>query len=340
MVSRRRSSFFAACAAGLLAWGAGSTAWAQDASTPASKGTPSKDPAGAPASDAAPSMSLPAEVTIRAEDSAGRVSVSKPPLNLEVDPYESIRPALKPDESLLLAISPLTVSWRRTHPEFLKNERVIQPWRTTFSPRPGIVFHPLDQLFEALQRKLEPKESKDYGWSLSIVDEEGRVFHRYEGADDPPDEIVWSGQNEPGEWIQAGRSYSAVYTFTEPGGARRTNFGKPLLFKGIVHQEESGLYISLDAAVLFGKGKSGAELAKPGGEDLMRSAADLIKRRFGGIPMSVRVFAGTKELGESQGNNVAAFLVRELMINPPGISVAAARAAFSESRVDIVLMNR
>jgi hypothetical protein len=234
----------------------------------------------------------------------------------------------------------LTVSWRRTHPEFLKNERIIQPWRTTFSPKPGVVFHPREQLFEALQKKLADKEADSYGWRLEIVDEEGRAFHRYEDDGDPPGEIVWSGQNDQGEWIAAGRSYSAVYTFTEPGGTHRTSFGKPLLFKGIVHQEESGMHISLDSAVLFGKGKTLAELAKPAGEDLLRSAADLVKRRFPAIPISVRVFAGTKELGESQGAAVAGFLLRELMVGPQAVSVSSARAAYSDQRLEVVLLNR
>ncbi|MBI4676000.1 MAG: hypothetical protein HY748_00265 [Elusimicrobia bacterium] len=315
----------------LAASGLGSVS-GQDIST-ASFRPQGESPARAP-------TSLPAEVVIRAEDSGSRVSVVKPPLNIEVDAFESVRPALKPDEPLLLAISPLTVSWRRTHPEFLKNERVIQPWRVTFSPRPGIVFHPREHLFEALQKRLEPKEADEHGWRLEIVDEEGRAFHRYEGSDDPPEEIVWNGQNGVGEWIAAGRSYSAVYTFTEPGGTRRQSFGKPLLFKGIVHQEESGMHISLDSAVLFGKGKSGAELVQPAGQDLMRSAADLIKRRLGGIPISVRVFAGTKDLGDSQGNAVAACLLRELMVGSQAVSVSAARAAYSEQRLEIVLLNR
>ncbi|MBI5883764.1 MAG: hypothetical protein HZB91_11755 [Elusimicrobia bacterium] len=319
----------------LIAASGASLSLAQDISTAGfkSQGEAGGDPGAGPAS-------LPAEVVIKAEDSGNRVSVVKPPLNITVDEFESIRPALKPDESLLLAISPLTVSWRRTYPEFLKNSRVIQPWRTTFSPKPGIVLHPREQLFEALQKRLDGKEADKHGWRLEIVDEEGRAFHRYEGDDDPPEEIVWSGQNEQGEWIAAGRSYSAVYTFTEPGGTHRTSFGKPLLFKGIVHQEESGMHISLDSAVLFGKGKSGADLGAPAGEDLMRAAADLVKRRFGGIPISVRVFAGTKELGESQGKAVADYLLRELMVGPQSVSVSAARAAYSEQRLEVVLLNR
>src|SRR5665213_724671 len=89
-------------------------------------------------SSAAVPGSMPAEVVIKAE--GNKLTDTKPPLAISVDEFETIRPELKPDENLLLAVSPLTVSWRRTHPEFLMNDRVIEPWRTTFSQRAGISF--------------------------------------------------------------------------------------------------------------------------------------------------------------------------------------------------------
>lgn len=284
---------------------------------------------------------MPTEVVIKSDGAGGgKLSNTKPPLRIDVDPFETIKPSLKPDENLLLAVSPLTVSWRRTHPEFLMNERVIQPWRTTFSQRPGIGFRVKDQLENALQRKLDPKESRKWGWSLTVADEEGRVFHNWSGSGDPPEDLLWSGQNDQGEWVRAGKSYSAVYTFTSPDGSPRTSVGKPLLFKGIVHQEDTGMHISLDSAVLFGTGKSLSALDGPVAVDLLRSAADLIKRRFSGIPVAVRVFANTKELGESQGKAVQDYLLRDLMTATRNVTVDAARAPFSDQRVEVVLLNR
>jgi hypothetical protein len=289
---------------------------------------------------AAPQGGIPTEVIIKAEDSPNKLGVQKPALKIDVDAFESIRPSLAPDQSLLLAVSPLTVSWRRTHPEFLMNQRIIQPHRTTFSQRPGIAFRVRDQLADVMQRRMETKEADTYSWSLTIADEEGRVFHHYEGSKKPPEELIWSGQNDQGEWIRAGRSYSAVYTFTDAGGSPRTTVGKPLLFRGIVHQEDTGMHISLDSAVLFGSNKSNAELAAPAGSDLLRSAADLVKRKFTGIPISVRVFAATKELGDAQAQAIYAYLIKELMLTPKNINVDAARAAYSEQRLELVLLNR
>lgn len=284
---------------------------------------------------------MPSEIVIKAEGAAGgKLSNSKPPLRMDVDAFETIRPSLKPDENLLLAVSPLTVSWRRTHPEFLMNERAIQPWRSTFSQRPGISFRVLDQLETGLQRRLEPKEGRKWGWSLTVADEEGRVFHNWSASSDPPEELLWTGQNDQGEWVRAGKSYSAVYNFTSPDGSPRTSVGKPLLFKGIVHQEDTGLHISLDSAALFGSGKTLSALDGAAAADLLRSAADLIKRRFSGIPVAVRVFANTKELGEAQGKAVQDYLLRELMTAARNVTVDAARAPYSDQRVEVVLLNR
>ena len=283
---------------------------------------------------------MPAEVVIKAEGAGSKLNDAKPPLKIVVDAFETIRPSLKPNENLLLAVSPLTVSWRRTHPDSLLNERVIQPWRTTFSQRSGIGFKIKEQLEGLLGGKFEPKEARKWGWSLTIADEEGRVFHNYSGSGDPPEELLWTGQNEQGEWVRAGRSYSAVYTFTSPDGSPRTTVGKPLLYKGIVHQEDTGLHISLDSSALFGTSKGASELQGQGGPDLLRSAADLIKRKFSGIPMAVRVFANTKELGEAQAKTVHEYLLRELMVAARHVGMDSTRAPFSDQRVEIVLLNR
>lgn len=283
---------------------------------------------------------VPTEVTIKASDDGNKLDNKKPPLKLTVDPFESIRPSLEPDQSLLLAVSPLTVSWRRTHPDFLMDDRVIQPWRTTFSTKPGIVFRVRDQLYNVLMRKIDDKEAKQYAWSLTITDEEGRVFHHYEGSDNPPEELVWTGQNDQGEWLRAGLAYSAVYTFTDPGGSPLTTAGKPLLFKGIVHQEDTGMHISLDSSVLFGTTKAATDIAAPDGVGLLRSAADLIKRKFTGIPISVRVFASTKELGDQQATAIYNYLLKELMLTAKNVSTDSAPASFSDQRVEIVLLNR
>lgn len=285
-----------------------------------------------------PAGDMPTEVVIRGEGGR-KLKVSKPPLSIEVDPFESIRKSLGADQALLLAESPLAVVWRRTHPEFLRNSRVVKPWLTTFSERPGIVFTPLAQLGEVLQRRLTPKESRGYQWSLTIADEEGKVFQHYEGSGSPPAELTWSGQNEQGEWIQAGSAYSPVYMFTDPGGTPYTRVGKPLRFKGIIHQERTGLHVSLDSAVLFGRTKTGSRLTAEG-SSLVRSAADLVKRRHPGVPIRLESYANTKSLAEQQALAVEHMLIQELMILPQDVSIDSMRAPYTGQRMEIILLNR
>ena len=66
----------------------------------------------------------------------------------------------------------------------------------------------------------------------------------------------------------------------------------------------------------------------------------MIKRKFTGIPISVRVFANTKELGDAQAKTIQEVLLRELMVATRHIGVDATRAPFSDQRVEIVLLNR
>lgn len=291
-----------------------------------------------PASTAAPAGAAPTEVVVRGE--GGKLSDAKPPLKIEVDPFETIRPDVLPDPDLLLAASPLTVSWRRTHPEFLMSERVIEPWRTTFSERPGIPFLVREQLEQALDQKLDDRAAKAWAWSLTVADEDGRPFHHFEGSGSPPVELLWNGQNAQNEWLTAGRPYSPVYRFTGPDGASRTRVGAPLLLKGVVHQEASGLHVTLDSSALFGSARTASELSQPDGPDLLRSAADLIKRRYSGLPISVTVYAKTQRLAEAQAAIVQTFLLRALMLSARYVTTQAESAAFSDQRVEVVLLNR
>ncbi|MBI5597785.1 MAG: hypothetical protein HY928_16995 [Elusimicrobia bacterium] len=285
-----------------------------------------------------PSGEMPQEVVIKGTG-GNKLKVNKPPLSIEVDEYESIRESLKPDQNLLLAESPLTVVWRRTHPEFLRNERVILPALTTFSERPGIVFSPKDQLQEVLGRKLEGREERNYQWSLTIADEEGKVFQHYEGAGSPPEEIVWSGENDQGEWIRAGRAYSPVYMYTDPGGTPFTRAGDPLRYKGVVHQERDGLHISLDSQSLFGRAKASEEVEKEG-LMILRSAADLVKRKYNNVPIRVEVYAGAKALAERQAQAVERYLVSELMLTAQDINTDSLAVGYADQRVEFILVNR
>lgn len=279
------------------------------------------------------------EVVIKAKESA-KVSTPKPELRLDLDPLETIQESLKTEESLLLVSPPSSLTWKKATPETLYNKRVVQPARSTLSRQPRIAFKLGSELERILKRPLGNKEGKRYRWNLSIVDEEGRVFQRYEGAGELPKEILWNGQNDSGEWIRAGYTYSAIYTFTDLLGTTHTGVGKPLKFSGIVYQDDKGLHLSLDTGVLFGAQKSEQEIQKPNGESLIRAAADLVKRYYYGVPMQVRVFAGSRDLAQTQGAAVQRYFLSELMLNPQMVSLESEAAGYTNQRVEVLLLNQ
>ncbi len=279
------------------------------------------------------------EVVIKGEES-GKLAISKPAFKMDVDNFESMRASLEPAYDLFLSESPLFLSWSRNRPEILHNPRIIKPWRTAFSEHKAISFHPRKRLSEILRGKIESSDLKKFQWELAIADADGRVFQKYSGAGDPPQELVWSGKNERDEWIKAGHAYSAIYMFTDASGSPHTGAGNPLEFTGIVHQEKSGLYISLDSVVLFGPAKSGRKIEKPFGENIIQAAADLIKRKYFNIPIRVYAYAQGELLAQQQAGLVVDFLTERLMTLHSMISGEGRSAPFSEQRIDIVLMNQ
>ncbi|MDE2291249.1 MAG: hypothetical protein KGL53_04135, partial [Elusimicrobia bacterium] len=190
-----------------------------------------------------------------------------------------------------------------------------------------------------LGRKLERREGRGFQWSLTIADEEGKVFQQYDGSGAPPEEIAWNGENDQGDWMRAGHAYSPVYMFTDPSGTPYTRAGAPLRFKGVVHQERDGLHISLDSTALFGQGKA-SETVVPDGLPLLRAAADLAKRKYSGVPVRVEAYAGSKDLAERQAQAVEGYLSSELMMESNELTSDALAASFSDQRVEVVLVNR
>lgn len=286
-----------------------------------------------------PSQGVLPEVVIKAKESA-KVSTPRPELRLDANPLETIEESLETEESLLLVSPPSSLTWKKAYPDTLHNRRVVQPARSTLSRQPRIAFKLRPELERILSRVLSDKEAERFRWNLSIVDEEGRVFHRYEGSGRIPGEILWNGQNGQGEWIRAGYTYSAIYTFTDLLGTVYTGVGKPLKFSGIVYQDDKGLHLSLDAEVLFGARKSESEIQKPNGESLIRAAADLVKRYYYGVPMQVRVLAASRDLARTQAAAVQKYFLSELMLNAQMVSVEPEAAGYTNQRVEVLLLNQ
>ena len=130
---------------------------------------------------------------------------------------------------------------------------------------------------------------------------------------------------------QATRTRNATLPLT----ARR----EPRRFSSFVHQERTGLHVTLDSTALFGPTKEASQFVG-GGEGMLRAAADLVKRRYPGVPLRVEVYASTRELADRQAQAAQDYLTKELMMMPQDLSTDAFKAAFADQRLELILLNR
>ena len=285
--------------------------------------------------------SLPQEVVVKGADVDRRVKLRKTPLNIQVDPYETVRTKQRPPLYILLPELPFSVDWRGSYPDFLSNPRVLEAWRSVFPKRQGVVFYVREKLEDALQRPLESNEAKYCQWSLNIVDENGDIFEYFTGETGaaPPKEFFWNGRNDRGDWIQVGHTYSPVYKFTGPEGSQYTAEGSLIRFDNFAHPESDGIHLSLASESLFGPKKSLREV-EPDGVELLHATVDYIKLHDDEMLSGIRVFASTNEIAKAQAASVLGFLARELAMDSHDVTVYLAAANSSDQRVEITLRNR
>jgi hypothetical protein len=282
---------------------------------------------------------VPEEVVVKSESSED-LRTKKPPLKVKYDKFESIIKSLDADKGLFLFESGDFVSFSRNHPEKLLSTRVIKPWRTSFSDRTVITFYPLRKFEELFSRSYNEKNSKELQWTLSITDEEGKIFHKYSGNGLPPESISWSGENDQREWVRAGHSYAPVYVFVDEFGSPKTIIGELVKFTAIVYQKGPNLTISLDSAALFGPNKSARALDKDKGEPLLAATSDLIKRRYYSMPLKINVYAQTKDLADLQAELVKNYLKAALMSGENLLTFEGLEDTYAQQRTDIVLLNK
>ncbi len=283
----------------------------------------------------------PEEVVIKAVDLGPKVKERKPPLNIRIDPYESVRKRVSESPIyVLLPELPFSISWRHSHPDFLISPRVVETWRPDIHNQ-GLVFHVFDKMGEALGQQLEANEAKYCQWTLSIVDEKGEMFQYYAGTDGvaPPRELLWNGRNDRGDWIQVGRSYSPLYKFVGPDGSQHTTEDSLLRLNSFVRSEADGVHISLDLGTLFGPRRDMVQL-QPAGLDMLRSVADTIKLREDQLLSQIHVFGPTAELAKMEAAAISDYLLPELVLDIKTVTIKSEIAALADQRVEISLKNR
>lgn len=282
---------------------------------------------------------IPDEIVIKSETEE-KLRTDRPPLKIKTDDFETIRKSLDPDRDLFLFESGDFLSLSRNYPEKLFSPQIIQPWRAGFSDKTVIAFYPRRKFEEVFNRNFTDKTAEGIQWTLSVTDEEGKIFHKYAGAGLPPEVIEWTGENDQREWLKAGHNYAPVYVFVDNMGAPKTVMGDIIKFTAIVFQKGSRLNISLDSVAVFGPTKSMKTIDKAQGEALLAATADLIKRRYYNVPVKIEVYAQTIELGEVQAGQIKEFLKKALMTGENIITPEGFEESFSQQRIDIVLLNK
>jgi hypothetical protein len=282
---------------------------------------------------------MPEEVVVKAA-AEDKLRTDRPPLKIRTDDFETIRKSLEPDKGLFLFESGDFMSLSRNYPDKLFSTRMVQPWRSGFSDKTMITFYPGRKFTESFPRAFTKKNASEIQWTLSVTDEEGKIFHKYSGAGLPPETISWTGENEQKEWLKAGHNYAPVYVFVDENGSPKTVLGDIIKFTAIVFQKGGSLHISLDSAAVFGPTKSMRTIDKPLGEDLLSATADLVKRRYYNMPVKAAVFAQTKELAALQADQIRSFLTKALMTDENVITAEGLDESFAQQRVDIVILNK
>lgn len=292
-------------------------------------------PAPAPAAPA-PNDGKLQDVVIKSDDKE-EPSSTKPPLDIPVDPYESLRSTLKPDESWLLAQSPVLVSWVRSRPDRLKDEHVIEPWNDSLTELSEVKLPLQEELSAALGRAPSGKELKS-SWSVSIVDEEGKPIRKFDGTG-VPDHLAWNGLSDQGDWLRAGHAYSAVYKFSDSTTTARTVLGQPIQFPGLVRKEGDGKLIGLDSSALFGVNRQDRAVGD-GGKVLLRAAADWVRRHAFGSPLLLRVYGPDAPTAQAQAASAKTYLRTELGLPAEAVAYEAAVASAADQRVDLLVGGR
>jgi hypothetical protein len=282
---------------------------------------------------------MPEEIVIKSE-TEDKFRTARPPLKIVTDDFETVRKSLDPDKDLFLFESGEFLSQSRNYPDRLFSQWVLQPWRSGFSDKTVISFSPLRKFSEVFHGPFTKKAAKEVQWTLSITDEEGKIFHKYAGSGLPPESISWTGENDQREWLKAGHSYAPIYMFVDDKGTPKTIFGDLIKFTAIVFQKETSLTISLDSVVIFGPAKAMRTIEKPQGEEILASTADLIKRRYYNMPIKVSVYAQTMELAAVQAEQIRNFLGKALMTNEKAITAEGVDESFAQQRADVVILNK
>jgi hypothetical protein len=278
------------------------------------------------------------EVIIKGGEKAG-VRSEKPPLDIKMDMDEPLQVLLGLEEDLLERQSESLQNPSAGFASYLYNQNVVLPARSRLAKDPVKIFYPLRSILALAPSQFEQIGT---GWQMTITDSEGHPFIHFSGKGLPSAHLPWNGRNERGDMIGVGKNYSTVIKYRDTQGQTRTYVGNPFSFDGIVHQEREGLLISLANSALFEpkKGAFGEEEIGESGQELLKEAADWIKRFYFTFPIRINVYAKTTTLANTRAAAIVTTLNVLLILPRREIPYSGFASGFAEERIEIIISNR
>lgn len=282
--------------------------------------------------------SLP-EVIIKGGERSS-VGSERPPIELQLDSDEAALPATEVEADLLGRQPEALRNPRAGFAEHLSNANAVLPARIRLARDPVKVFYPLREIMA-----VSPSLSQEIGtgWEMVITDSEGHSLRKLAGRGLPPANVPWNGRSERGEIISVGKSYSMVITYRDTRGQTRNYVGEPFSFDGVIHQEGKGLFISLWITAIYesAKGTGGeGETIGNSGMELLREAADWIKRYYFTYPIRVECYSRSEALATSRAQGIAKTLGSLLLLPRGEIAASGTITDSVNERIDILIANR
>ncbi|MCB4791441.1 MAG: hypothetical protein LHV68_06090 [Elusimicrobia bacterium] len=227
-------------------------------------------------------------------------------------------------------------------PELANSPQVIVP-RTLYIHTDTIcVFYPLSDLKSVFKEPNPKNAKKSATWELIVTDDLGQTFREYSGRGLPPETITFDGRDKDGNIIEVGYSYSTILKYYDTKGALHTRVGTPFIITGLAHQEQKGLYITLDYKKIY---KNNPTVLLHGefsdaGMDLIQEAADKIKKDYFTLPVEVIVYSKDKEIAKIAAKEISERLVKILIRREEEVRPRGEFTTKSLERVDIVVLNQ
>ena len=277
------------------------------------------------------------EVIIKGGDKSG-VKSEKPLLEIEMEVDEPVKSIMGVEVEPLKRTPESLRNPRAGYSEYLNNNKTILPSRIRLARDPVKVFYPLREILAvspSLSQEIGP------GWEMVVTDAEGRSFRKFSGRGLPPGSLPWNGRSDRGEIASVGKTYSMVINYKDTRGQRRNFVGEPFSFDGIIHQESKGLVLSLALTPLYDPKRPGEkENLSESGVELLKEAADWIKRYYFNYPVRVECLSTDPASAGDRAEVFAKRLISELLLPRPSIASSGTSTDLSSERLEIIITNR